>query len=140
MNTVVENDLGRHEILTGWDEGTTYKLGDQVKWWPLMDRPGVGIDGVYVGLNWWEDTEARFTALVAISNGNIVEVATAENRFDCLYLEDPVYALHRKLELKWTKHQPNRDLWPAEIWADREKRAAEIKQGVFRRSAQLPEG
>lgn len=112
------------EIWTGWDEDKTYKLGNKLSWWPIHARPGIGIDAIYVSMN------AGPAHLVAVSGGAAVE-AMPVSRFEDQ--DDPMLAGHKYLESIWPKHNPDKSLWPEEIWAARENQKSEIKRG-FRRS------
>jgi len=117
--TKIEHGGRQHTVWTGWDEGKTYKIGDQVNWWPLSNRPGVGIDGVYVAMD-----DATGGVAVVISGGVVAEVG--------FYPPEEFEAAHQALEAKWPRDVPARELWSEEIWAERERRANQMKKG-FRR-------
>ena len=128
-STYIDLDNGiKLVIWTGWDEGKSYKMGEALNWWPKPERPGVGIDAVYVSI------QARVEWFVAVSNGLVVETIPFTDY--AAVTEDPIGEAHRYLERKWPKYPPARELWAEEIWAAREEQAGKIKKG-FRRSTQL---
>ena len=112
-------------IWTGWDQNRTYQVGDQLNWWPKNERPGVGIDAIYVSMG------GGPVHLVAVADHKVAEVVPLSKYEDS---EDPLLEGHKDLESRWAKSVPPRELWSDEVWAAQEERKKQIKKGVVRRA------
>mgnify|MGYP001596857040 CR=1 FL=1 len=123
--TFIQHEDRTLTIWTGWDEDATYKVGDQISWWPKPERPGLGADAVYVSMS------AGDACLVAVSGHKIAEIVKISDFKDS---EDPLLAGHQALESRWPKSVPPKELWSDEVWMAQERRKSEIKRGMVRRS------
>lgn len=123
--TYVSHNGSKLTIWTGWDQNKTYQIGDQLDWWPKNERPGVGIDAIYVSMN------AGPTHLIAIADHKVAEVVPL-SKYE--HTEDPLLEGHKDLESRWAKSVLPRELWADEVWKKQEEQKKQIKNGMVRRA------